>query len=129
MADLHALKDLAGEMDAAAKHQPDVDVLTELNNRFHRAILEASGNARLCSLMSSIVQVPLVWRTFSHYTPEELQRSLAHHHELIDTLRAGDSEWAESVMRAHVRAAWTSIRREAGNAHSTSAAPADPHPR
>jgi len=129
MADLDALDDLAGEMDAAAAHQPDVDVITELNNRFHRAILEASGNDRLCSLVSSVVQVPLVWSTFSHYTPEELRRSLAHHHELIDALRAGDSAWAESVMRAHVRAAWTSIRREAGDARSTSATIPEPRPR
>ena len=127
--DLKTLDDLAGEMDAAARHrQPDVDVITELNNRFHRAVLEASGNDRLGSLVSSVVQVPLVWRTFSHYTPEELRRSLAHHHELIDALRAHDCVWAESVMRAHVHAAWTSIRREADNAHSTSAAPPEPRP-
>ena len=129
MADLDALDDLAGEMDAATAHQPDVDVITELNNRFHRAILQASGNDRLCSLVSSVVQVPLVWCTFSHYTPEELRRSLAHHHELVDALRAGDSAWAESVMRAHVRAAWTSIRREAGDARSTSTAHPEPRPR
>lgn len=123
MANLDALRTLANRMDeAAARQRPDVDLITELNNRFHLAILEASGNDRLCSVVSSVIQVPLVWRTFSHYTPEDLQRSLAHHHELIDALRVGDSAWAESIMRAHVRAAWTSIRREAGDAHSTSAA-------
>lgn len=128
LADLDALDELAGEMDAAAAHQPDVDVLTNLNNRFHRVILEASGNDRLCSVMSSVIQVPLVWRTFSHYTPGELRRSLTHHHELIDTLRAGDPKWAESVMRAHIRAAWASVRREAGNAHPETASRPKPPP-
>ncbi|MGV9766473.1 FCD domain-containing protein [Micromonospora tulbaghiae] len=55
-------------------------------------------------------QMPLVWRTFSHYSPEALRRSLAHHHELVAALTAADPDWAESVMRSHVRAAWHSIR-------------------
>lgn len=112
-ADLDALRGLADEMDAAAsRRRPDVDTITELNNRFHRTILEASGNSRLGSLVSSVVQVPLVWRTFSHYSPAALRRSLAHHHELVDALETGDPAWAESVMRSHVRAAWSSIRSD-----------------
>jgi DNA-binding GntR family transcriptional regulator len=64
-------------------------------------------------MLSTLVDVPLVWRTFSHYSPEALRRSLAHHHELVAALAAGDPEWAESVMRSHVRAAWSSIRDDA----------------
>jgi DNA-binding GntR family transcriptional regulator len=45
-------------------------------------------------------------------TPEALRRSLAHHHELVAALTARDPEWAESVMRSHVRAAWHSIRTD-----------------
>lgn len=113
-ADLDMLEGLADEMDAAAaRRRPDVDAITELNNRFHHAILTASGNRRLGDLVSSVVQVPLVWRTFSHYSPAALRRSLAHHHELVDALRARDPAWAESVMRSHVRAAWSSLRPRA----------------
>jgi DNA-binding GntR family transcriptional regulator len=113
-ADLPLLEELARGMDEAASGpEPDLAAVTELNNRFHRAILEASGNSRLVSLMASVVQVPLVLRTFSLYTPESLRRSLAHHHELVDALRARDPDWAESVMRSHVRSAWTSLRPRA----------------
>lgn len=114
-ADLVTLQQLADEMDAVASlPQPDLDVLTDLNNRFHDTILEASGNERVRSILTSLVQLPFVWRTFSHYTPGELLRSLAHHHELVDALRAGNGVWAESVMRAHIQSAWTSICRESG---------------
>ncbi|MET7862756.1 FCD domain-containing protein [Micromonospora taraxaci] len=41
---------------------------------------------------------------------DALRRSLAHHHELVAALTAPDPDWAESVMRSHVRAAWHSIR-------------------
>lgn len=115
-ADVDLLQQLADDMTAAAAlPRPDLDALTELNSRFHSAILEASGNDRIRTLLASLVQMPLVWRTFSHYTPEELRRSLTHHHELVDAMRAGNATWAESVMRAHIQSAWTSVRREAGD--------------
>lgn len=109
--DLDELEALARDMDAAAAGgTADVDRITELNNRFHRLILDGSGNARLSRAVSSVVQVPLVWQTFSHYSEHDLRRSLAHHHELVSALAAGDGDWAESVMRSHVRGAWNSIR-------------------
>lgn len=116
LADLDALGELADRMDEEARRDPpDLDAITELNNEFHRRVLEASGNGRLVGLVSSVVAVPLVWRTFSHYSPEAMRRSLAHHHEIVQALAAGDAEWAESVMRSHVRAAWASLREEHGD--------------
>ncbi|ADU48344.1 GntR family transcriptional regulator [Intrasporangium calvum] len=111
--DLDELDRLAHDMDAAARGSvADVDRITELNNRFHRLILEGSNNRRLGSVVSSVVQVPLVWQTFSHYSDTDLRRSLAHHHELVSALAAADGDWAESVMRSHVRAAWNSLHTE-----------------
>src|SRR5262245_2588975 len=70
--DIAALADLAGRMDAIAPdgRPSDVDKLTELNNAFHRMVLEAADNGRLTSVISAVIQLPLVWRTFSRYTPE-----------------------------------------------------------
>lgn len=111
LTDLEELGRLADAMDdAAAGGRSDLDEITRLNNQFHRAIMDASGNTRLTQMVSSVVEVPLVWRTFHHYTPDAMRRSLAHHHELIDALRAGDPAWAESVMRSHVRAARTALQ-------------------
>ncbi|HSU02694.1 MAG TPA: GntR family transcriptional regulator, partial [Nocardioides sp.] len=114
-ADLDVLAALADRMDEEARRDPpDLDAITELNNQFHRTVLEASGNGRLVTMVSAVVEVPLVWRTFSHYSSEAMRRSLAHHHEIVEALRAGDPTWAESVMRSHVRAAWASLREEHG---------------
>jgi DNA-binding GntR family transcriptional regulator len=116
LADLDSLRDLADRMDAAAAGtSPDLDEITWLNNQFHREILEASGNSRLVQLVGSVVAVPVVWRTFSHYSPAAMRRSLAHHHELVDALAAADPTWAESVMRSHVRAARDSLVASAGD--------------
>lgn len=111
LADLDELGRLADAMDAVvAEDRPDLDEITRLNNQFHRAILQASGNNRLTHMVASVVEVPLVWRTFSHYSNDAMRRSLAHHHELVDALRAGDPTWAESVMRSHVRAARAALQ-------------------
>jgi DNA-binding GntR family transcriptional regulator len=110
--DLAVLADLASQMDTLAPdgRPSDVDKLTELNNAFHRAVLDGADNTRLTGVIASVIQLPLVWRTFSRYSPEALRRSLAHHHELVAALAAGDPDWAESVMCSHIRAAWHSIR-------------------
>lgn len=120
--DLEELDRLAHDMDEAARGAvADVDRITALNNRFHQLVLDGSGNRRLGSVVASVVQVPLVWQTFSHYSEGDLRRSLAHHHELVAALTARDPEWAEAVMRSHVRAAWNSLRDR-----GASPEPADP---
>lgn len=132
LAELDRLDALAHEMDrCAARERPDISEMTRLNNDFHRLVLEAAGHARLVQLLTAMVNVPLVWRTFSHYSPEALRRSLAHHHELVDALRAQDPHWAESVMRSHVRAAWSTVRdgRPSGEEPGETAHPAAPTPR
>lgn len=104
------LEMLAAEMDVeASTESPNIDQITELNNRFHRLILEAAGNDRLSAMLASLIDVLLVWRTFSHYPPEVMRRNLAHHHEIIAALRARDPAWAESVMQSHICSAWDSV--------------------
>ena len=108
--DIDVLDDLAHRMDEAARgRRPDIDRITELNNRFHRLTMEGTGNRRLAGLVASVVEVPLVRRTFTHYDEAALRRSLIHHHELVSALAARDPDWAESVMRSHVHAAWNSL--------------------
>ncbi len=129
LVDTDELEDLADRMVAAAGPEVvDLAEITLLNNRFHRRILEASGNTRLVTLVAGIVEVPLVTHTFSLYTPDALRRSLAHHHEIVLALRAGDPAWAESVMRSHVRSAWASLRAVDPSQSPPTASAAGPAP-
>jgi DNA-binding GntR family transcriptional regulator len=106
-ADLSRLSALQDRMDAAGRRggTQELDQVAELNNAFHEIIHTAADNRRLVTLLGAVVQTPLVHRTFRRYTPEALERSFAHHRELVAALRARDPAWAGSVMRSHVLAA------------------------
>ncbi len=111
-AQIARLGTLANEMDRVADGRAGdrVDRIAKLNNEFHRELLDASGSARVQALLAQIVQVPLVHRTFHRYSPDALRRSLAHHHEVVAALAAGDGGWAELVMRTHIAAARAELR-------------------
>jgi DNA-binding GntR family transcriptional regulator len=102
--ELAVLDGLCDAMEHAAA-EDDLPGLAELNSRFHAAVLAASGNGRLPALLTSVVHAPLVIGTFRRYDDESLRRSMNHHRELVAALRAGDPDWAGSVMRSHIRAA------------------------
>ncbi len=103
---IDTLRDLAEQMTQAAK-SPEIDhgAIAEVNAGFHRAVLDACGNARLRELLGSLTEMPLVLSTFRNYTRAELQRSAAQHRELVDAIAARDSAWANAVMTAHIRSA------------------------
>ncbi|GAA1738223.1 GntR family transcriptional regulator [Luedemannella helvata] len=106
---LPKLDQLCEEMeDRARRMKPDdLEQIATLNAELHGLVISAAGSPRLASLLSAVVEVPLVVRAFRLYTPDALARSMAHHRDLVAALRTGDPQWASSTMRAHVLAART----------------------
>jgi DNA-binding GntR family transcriptional regulator len=108
------LADLAGlcaAMESAAA-DGDLDRVARLNSRFHAAIIDASGNRRLPAMLASVMHAPLILGTFRRYDADSMARSMNHHRELVAALAAHDPAWAESVMRAHMRAAAANLTEE-----------------
>lgn len=81
------------------------------NNAFHSQLVQAAGNSRLHRILQVMIEIPVVKRTFQSYTPEETQRSVTHHYEIIAALEARDGEWAASVMRSHILAGRHAVAR------------------
>lgn len=106
-ADVGQLAALCEEMESCAERGGENDLLrlSELNSRFHQCIVENAVSPRLATILASVVQVPLVVRTFARYSPESLTRSMGHHRELTAAMRAGAADWAQSVMCSHIMAA------------------------
>ena len=76
-----------------------------LNNEFHHLLLVASRSRLLTTTVEGVLRVALIHRTFLRFSDRDMYRSFQHHREIIDAVRSGDGEWAESVMRSHIRAA------------------------
>ena len=104
---LAELRQLARRMEQLSARKPGgyLDRIAEANSRFHRLIVEAAANQRLAAMVAGVVEMPLVVRTFSAYSEEDLRRSMAHHRELLDAFAARDGKWAASVMCSHIQAA------------------------
>lgn len=81
------------------------DQMAVLNRDFHNVIIEVSANARLESMLANVVELPIALRTYHRYNRAQLERSLRHHHELIDAFSARDADWARDVMSCHIRSA------------------------
>src|SRR5436190_484219 len=95
---------LGGAMLAVGAPGPDqdLDALVGLNRDFHARLLALAHAPALSTALANVVHIPVVVRTFHAYDAASLARSLAHHAEIVAALRAGDADWAGSVMRSHL---------------------------
>jgi DNA-binding GntR family transcriptional regulator len=112
-AQIDELEALAAEIAGVGERRAEqfAERLAQLNNRFHRLIVIAAANPRLETVLSSILEVPLVVRNFRRYRTEELQRSMNQHLELVQALRAHDCAWARSAMSSHILAGRNALLR------------------
>lgn len=83
----------------------------DVNSAFHRAILEASGSPRLRALLATLVDMPVVVRSFFISTREDMAQSLQHHRDLAAAVQAQDGELARQVMQLHLRVAAQRFQR------------------
>jgi DNA-binding GntR family transcriptional regulator len=104
---IERLKELAAIMEKAAISGPDAvrARYTPANAEFHRIILQAADSPRLSAMAALVMEQPLTLRTLASYSPDDRQRSLRHHRELIAAFEAKNPAWAAASMEAHVRAA------------------------
>ena len=111
-ADAEAMRALCTAMEARldALDEHAYDEITRLNVEFHRALHHGADSRLLPDLLARVIDVPMVRRTFHEYTRTELHRSFAQHREIVEAIDAGDGEWAQAVMHAHIRAALAALR-------------------
>lgn len=103
---LDKMTHLCDQMEDIVKNEefPSFPQFAKLNDQYHTHILSASGNARLGLMVRQITSMPLVLRTYAHYAPDSLERSMQHHREIVMALGFRDGLWAQSLMQAHIRA-------------------------
>lgn len=110
---LAALRASNDQMAAAIKDGgPDaIARVQEANRRFHHVLLDSSGSPRLRAMLETIIDMPIIVRSFFLYTHEELEQSLHHHQDLTLAIEARDAELAGQVMHLHLRMSYLRFMR------------------
>lgn len=80
----------------------DVRALVAENAFFHETILAAAASERLAGMVRQVVAVPLVYRSYVWYSPQQASASYHYHRQLAHALGRGDAPRAELLMREHV---------------------------
>jgi DNA-binding GntR family transcriptional regulator len=95
------LRALNGELlQAASSAHRDVNLVFELDQRFHRRLVEAGAGPRLLALHDSFKpQSERYGRIYSSALINEIATSVDEHDDVIAGLAAGDGEAAEQALR------------------------------
>lgn len=80
----------------------DVAGMVRFNVRFHDAILRASGNPRLASLLGELTEVTMRDQTVSYYGSTQREVPISEHEELVEAIEAADADRAAGIARRHV---------------------------
>jgi DNA-binding GntR family transcriptional regulator len=88
--------------ETVAKTDGYLERVGTLNSHFHRRIHEFAGSPRLVSALASLIEAPMMMRTFATYQDEDLIRSASHHLEIVRALEARDGDWSSALMRSHI---------------------------
>jgi DNA-binding GntR family transcriptional regulator len=97
-----ALEAVVDEMQSCAERE-DVDGFFDVNDRFHRALVAASGNARLVELHGQLLSQMGRYRTRSLALRGNLARSVGEHRAILRAVKSGNADRAARLLGEHIR--------------------------
>ena len=100
---LAELRRVVAAMKAAARGD-DREGYHGANLRFHDALVEFSGNAKLLQTYRRLVNELKLFRRQGLETPRRLPRSVAEHERILDLIAAGDVSGAGEALYEHAMA-------------------------
>jgi DNA-binding GntR family transcriptional regulator len=80
----------------------DFRELVKENVVFHETILEGADSARLAAMVRNVIELPLVYRSYIWYSPDQQRISGHYHVQIARALEARDAERAEIIMKEHI---------------------------
>lgn len=92
----------SNERFVALRVRDDIVELVRENVRFHDIVLAAARSDRLAQMVRGVIQLPLVYRSYVWYSPDQKLISEHYHRQLTAALAAHEPERAELVMKEHV---------------------------
>lgn len=102
-ADVRSLQDRLERLRTlVADKTTDPGAYSLQDHRLHAEIARIAGNQRLRGLLQQAMTPVVLSQVFACYAPHDFARSLAEHEVIVEAIAAGDREWAQAAMRAHI---------------------------
>jgi DNA-binding GntR family transcriptional regulator len=101
-----ALLEESNAQMANAIAQPDEDAVLRIqaaNRLFHLTLLEMSQSKRLHDMLETMIDMPIITRSFFLYDADDLERSLRHHKDLTMAIKSRNGQLAKQVMQLHLQ--------------------------
>ncbi|HDS1735609.1 GntR family transcriptional regulator [Pseudomonas sp. BP8] len=76
------------------------------NKEFHHQLLDAARSQRLKSMLFTLIDMPVITRSFFLYDTADFARSLQQHLDITYAVQIGDGELASQAMKTHIRMAY-----------------------
>jgi GntR family transcriptional regulator, transcriptional repressor for pyruvate dehydrogenase complex len=114
------LAEIRGHLDAMRASADDVELLNQHDAAFHRAVVAATGNETLTTLLDGIASGTLrarVWRGMVEASSTD--RTLAEHEAIYAALAEGDATLAQAAALMHITTTERWLHRVHGVASET----------
>lgn len=95
-------EEMARAIDQTEVSQDAIAEVQAANSRFHRMLLDAAGSQRLKTMLETMIDMPIITRSFFLYERDDLLRSLQHHRDITLAVELGNGDLAEQVMTVHL---------------------------
>ena len=88
---------------ANARADQRVRRLQQANREFHIRIVTAANSHRLKSMVETMIDMPLITRSFELYLEDDILRSVHQHRDIIYAIARRDADLARDAMSLHLR--------------------------
>jgi GntR family transcriptional repressor for pyruvate dehydrogenase complex len=115
------LGEVRRHLDAMRAAKDDVELLNQHDAAFHRAVIAATGNQTLASLLEGISSRTVRARVWRGLVDDAVaDRTLAEHQTIYDALAAGDPVLAQAAALVHVSTTERWLRDHLGDSEERS---------
>lgn len=102
---LHRINDAMASAIKRGDENVQLDVQAA-NREFHHQLLETARSQRLRSMLQTLIDMPVITRSFFLYAEADFARSLQQHLDITYAIEIGDGELARQAMTTHIRMAY-----------------------
>jgi DNA-binding GntR family transcriptional regulator len=99
---LTALHESCERYENLRSSSDNLSLLAEENLVFHNTILDAAGSGRLTAMIRQVTALPLIYKSYLTYSPENRQTAEAHHRAITGALERRAGAEARALLEGHI---------------------------